>query len=115
MRKLLKADNQTLNLLKSLLKDGSVSEGLKSRVKEEIERQKPKKYQEFNHGFLTVRDWPNKFEIFYGGNMGATIQNRVNPALKELGFQTIEVLKKRLPRFKESGSPDYSYSIIFTK
>jgi hypothetical protein len=68
-----------------------------------------------NIGFTTVKLSKDKktLSIFHSGNMGNTIKHSVNPNLKLKNIPTVEELKSMYPNFKESGSPDYMYGVIF--
>jgi len=65
-------------------------------------------------GFTHVKNKGGKLTIDHSGNMGNSIKDSVNPNLKLAGIPSIEQLKKKYSKFKEEGSPDYSYSITFT-
>ena len=64
-------------------------------------------------GFTEAELLRNKLRITHAGNMGNSIKDSVNPNLKRLGLPPIEKLKKMYPVIKETGSPDYMYSIEF--
>jgi hypothetical protein len=66
-----------------------------------------------HHGFTNVKESPTELKVSHNGNMG-TLKN-VDQNLNSLKYPTIDELKKKFPKFKESGSPDYSYGITFKK
>ena len=61
-----------------------------------------------------MRRTSRRLLIAHGGNSGNTIERSVDPALRALGIgQSVRSLKRMYPSFRESGSPDYSYHIVF--
>jgi hypothetical protein len=62
-----------------------------------------------------IEETPSYLEISYRGNMGSSIERSVDPILKSNKIPSIEELKRKFPNFAESGSPSYSWSIIFKK
>lgn len=67
------------------------------------------------YGFTEVKETENSLKISHDGNMGNSIERSVDPNLKHLGYGSIKYLKKLYRKFKEEGSPDYAYSIVFDK
>jgi hypothetical protein len=65
------------------------------------------------YGFLTVREYPDKIHIEYGGNMGASISS-VNECLAELGYPPVETLKRERTVLLEDGHPSYMYVLDVT-
>jgi len=66
-------------------------------------------------GLTSVEETDKFLSVSHNGNMGNTIERSVNPNLKQMGFQSIAKMKAIYPKFKETGSPDYSYFIKFKK
>lgn len=67
-----------------------------------------------NEGSTNVKESPTELSVSHNGNTGNTLKN-VDQNLKSLKYPTIDELKKKFPKFKESGSPDHSYEITFKK
>ncbi len=65
-------------------------------------------------GFTEVRIRAGKLHISHGGNMGNTVETHVNENLALIGLPKVAFLKKKFPKFSESGSPDYLWEIKFT-
>ena len=53
----------------------------------------------------------NVLHIYYGGNMGSSINGSVNQMMKNLGLPTIGFFKSNYSIIKESGSPDYWWEL----
>lgn len=72
----------------------------------------PKNFKKYV-GFTEIKIRNGKLIISHSGNMGNSIEGSVNPNLKKASMPSIEELKKLYTVESETGSPDYSYSIIF--
>lgn len=69
------------------------------------------KWKNVSYGFLEIETNKNNVCISYCGNMGAEI-NSVNKCLEALNLPVVEKIRE-MYKHKETGSPDYSWSIEF--
>ena len=92
------SENPVTNFIRLLRKEVDASVGITKK----------------SYGLTKVTETPKEISIFTNGNMTTTLAS-VNKDLAQLGYDSIDKLKKQYPKHKETGSPSYSYSLVLKK